>query len=232
MKSFDVPRPGTGRELPAAVLRAPDSVQGLLLAANVSESITVPSGAKYARFKWSTSNIYVNYVRTGEDTDLVTNGAFASDTSWTKGTGWTIAAGVATSDASQAAASFLTQDGTGGNAPTEGKAYRTTFTVTSFTAGNVRVGVGGTAGTNRASAATFTETIIAGSTDAIALEGDADFSGSVDNFSVVPVAVVPGDETTGNASEMDPDIRFIEGVATLNIVSPGTPIVTVSFYGE
>lgn len=41
--------------------------------------------------------------------DFVMNGAFAADKHWTKGTGWTIGSGVASSDASQGADSDLTQ---------------------------------------------------------------------------------------------------------------------------
>ena len=41
--------------------------------------------------------------------DRVTNGAFAADTDWTKGDGWSIAAGVANCDGSQTGGSNLYQ---------------------------------------------------------------------------------------------------------------------------
>lgn len=111
----------------------------------------------------------------------VTNGTFASDTAWTKGTGWTIAAGVASSDGSQSGNSDLSQSLTG---LTPGASYSVAYTVTAYTAGNIRVVLGGTAGTNRASAATFTETLVAGTDGTIIFRADLDFIGSIDNVTV------------------------------------------------
>jgi hypothetical protein len=114
--------------------------------------------------------------------DLVTNGAFGSDASWTKGTGWTIAAGVADSDGTQEAVSDLAQT------PTEllaGISYLVTFTLTR-SAGSVTAVIGGTSGTARATADTFAESIIAGADGTIALRASADFVGTVDDVSVVP----------------------------------------------
>lgn len=114
--------------------------------------------------------------------ELVTNGGFGADTDWTKGDGWSIAAGVATSDGSQAAVSDLEQ------APAElheGVAYVVTFTLTR-TAGSVTPVLGGAAGTARATSNTFEETIVAGPGGSIALRASADFEGDVDDVSVVP----------------------------------------------
>lgn len=215
--------------------RFADSVQSRVLAANVSENITVPSGAEIMRI-CATVAAYLTNIDDADDTDLVTNGAFAADTDWTKGTGWTIAAGVATSDASQAGQSLIEQDSAGANALIEGKAYRVTFTVTAYSAGNVRPKLGGTAGTNRASAATFVENIVAGSDGVIALDADADFDGSVDNLIVEPIAHVPAaDQTTGYASELlppgIPETFDVATVATVSVVSAATCIITASFYG-
>jgi hypothetical protein len=70
--------------------------------------------------------------------ELVTNGAFATDTGWTKGTGWTITGGAASFTAT-GAASALSQSISG---VTAGKAYVIQYTVVSNTlnAGNFRVG--------------------------------------------------------------------------------------------
>jgi len=54
---------------------------------------------------------------------LVTNGTFDSDTAWTKGTGWTISGGVASS--SDGSAASLTQT----LSTTFGKLYEVTFTI-------------------------------------------------------------------------------------------------------
>lgn len=43
-------------------------------------------------------------------------------------------------------------------------------------------------------------------------------------------AAVPTDTDDGTASELNPTIRDVTGVATISIISAGTPIVTVAFY--
>lgn len=310
-----------------------------LLAANIPESLTVPTGedgllAKYVSFS-KTGDFYAKCFTSAEDDDrveggnltsYVTNGAFASDTGWTKGTGWTIAGGLGTATGaistalSQTSASALVQGqsytvtftldqtagsvtvslgGTNGTARStdatfsevivagasqiiaftgsgftgtidnviitpwvygvgwadgsstatattatsdlsqtartttplkNGHAYYVTFTATR-SAGSVAVSLGGgTAGTSRSSAATFSEIIIAGSTQAITFTGTG-FSGTIDDVIVLPVASVPGDSTTGNASELNPAGYFLNGnIASISIVSAGTPIVTTNFY--
>lgn len=114
--------------------------------------------------------------------ELLTNTDFATDTNWTKGTGWSISAGVASSDASQSADSDLTQ--TLGGTLIEGELYTAVFTVSNRTAGEVSIVIGGTEGTARATNATFTQDIVAGSSQEIAIRADADFDGDVDNVSV------------------------------------------------
>lgn len=224
----------------SAVNTCKGGLMNTLLTASTPKLITVPTWtaadsstprAKYVIFS-STDNFYASYVYSDgsvtELTDLVTNGAFASDTSWTKGTGWTIAAGVATSDASQAGNSDLSQT------PSQIVAnqwYYVTFTVTAYTAGNIRPVVGGTAGTNRASAATFSEFIKAGSDGTILLRADLDFAGSVDNFSAVPAAHIPDtDDTTGRGSELNPTMRDLSGVTAISLISAAAAKITMAFY--
>ena len=109
---------------------------------------------------------------------LVTNGTFDADTNWTKGTGWTIAAGVATQSGGS---STLTASPTFLKANTT---YVVAFEVTSYSAGQVRVYLGGNYGTYRSATGSFTETITCGSTATFFVQGDATFAGSVDNVSV------------------------------------------------
>ena len=109
--------------------------------------------------------------------DLVVNGAFAADTDWTKGAGWSIAAGVATSTNS---ASALSQDG----AYETGRNYVLTFTVTTYTDGTITPSIGGTDGTARSSAATFTETIKCGSSTLLAFTTATLASLAIDNVTV------------------------------------------------
>lgn len=110
----------------------------------------------------------------------VTNGTFATDTGWTKGSGWTIAAGVAT--ATGAISTAIEQ--TAGVTLIAGESYNVTMTITR-SAGTLTPSVGGVSGTARSSSATFTETIIAGSTQTIAFTGSG-FTGTLDSVTVTP----------------------------------------------
>lgn len=166
-----------------------------LLAANIPEVITVPTGidgklANYVTFgKGAAADFYAQCYSVIEGTDratngtfaeYVTNGTFTTDTGWTKGTGWTIAAGVAT--ATGAISTALSQ--TAAIALIPGYSYSVTFTISSFTAGTIAVSLGGgTAGTARGSAATFVETIVAGS-DGLIKFNTVGFTGSIDNVTV------------------------------------------------
>ena len=192
----------------AAVAQGDTYTQVLSLAANVPENITVPTDqygkkAGYVIFGASIlSDYYARVFNTSDGTDrvtngtfaeYVTNGAFASDTGWTKGTGWSIAAGVAsattaTSDLSQTSAITLIA----------GYTYTITYTV-SRSAGTVTPSIGGTAGTARSSSATFTETIVAGSTQILAFTG-AGFTGTIDNVSVTAWVLGTGWTTNGTTA--------------------------------
>lgn len=121
--------------------------------------------------------------KTGAYPQYVTNGTFAADVSWTKGTGWTIAAGVASSDGTQAGNSDLSQVLA---SLSPGSSYVVTYTVSGYSAGNVAANVGGTAGTSRAANGTFTETIVCGATTTFAIRADLDFIGSIDTVTVTP----------------------------------------------
>lgn len=113
-------------------------------------------------------------------TDMVTNGAFAADSDWTKdGAEWTIAGGVGVCDGNQAAASSINQDITA----LEGHLYRTAFTATRD-AGTITLLLGDSSGTARATADTFEEDIVRGDDSTLYLEGDADYIGTVDDVTV------------------------------------------------
>ena len=109
---------------------------------------------------------------------LAKNGDFASDTLWTKTT-WTIAAGVAS--IAGAATDKMTQ----AISITPGVTYLVTFTVTSFTAGTVTPILGGTSGTARGSAATFTEVIKAGGTNNLINFSASAATLSIDNVTIL-----------------------------------------------
>lgn len=111
---------------------------------------------------------------------LVVNGTFAADVNWTKTT-WTIAAGVA--DIAGAATDTMTQ----GIAIRPGRAYFVTFTVTAFTGGTVTPILGGTSGTARGSAATFSEIIVAGQTNNLINFSASGATLTIDNVTIFQV---------------------------------------------
>lgn len=108
--------------------------------------------------------------------DLVTNGSFASDTAWTKGTGWSIAAGVASCDGSQVAESVLSQAAV----VTVGTTYLVKATFTR-TAGSIQIGIGSTKSTAISAGATVTFLGTATSVTSLGFYADADFTGTIDN---------------------------------------------------
>ena len=190
----------------AAVGQSKTFTQALSLAVSVPENITVPLAedglpATYVVFGASvSSDFYADSFTTQEGADritngtyaeYVTNGGFGSDTSWTKGTGWTISAGVAT--AAGAISTALSQ--TSAITLIAGYTYTITYTVTR-TAGTVTPSIGGTAGTARSTDATFTETIVAGSTQILAFTG-AGFTGTIDVVSVTAWVLGAGWTTDG-----------------------------------
>lgn len=116
-------------------------------------------------------------------TDYVTNGGFSSASGWTLGSGWSIGAGVAT--ATGAISTAISQNA--GTTLIQGESYTVEITIT-VSAGTLTASVGGNSGTARSSSGTYRETIIAGSTQALAFTG-AGFTGTLDTVSVKPTSV-------------------------------------------
>lgn len=125
--------------------------------------------------------------------DTIVNGVFAADTDWSKGAGWTIAAGVATATA--ASGTTLTQS----QSLTAGKVYKFVFTVSGYSAGAVQARFGGgtaVLGTSRTANGTYTEylTAVTGNTsvgfittgsttlniDNVTLQEQTDYTATVD----------------------------------------------------
>lgn len=207
-------------------LTPPDFVNERLLAAGTAETSAVPTGASgsYAT--------YVNFSSDGCDfkasyAGILTNGTFTDSTGLTLGTGWTVSGGKGDSDGSQTTTSDISQTFT----LVEGASYSVTFVVSSYSAGNVRPVVGGTTGTNRSANNTYTETIVAGSTDVLAFRADADFVGKIDSVTIVPVATAAADFTNGGASENNPTTRLLNGtVANISVISDETCSVTLDYF--
>ena len=90
--------------------------------------------------------------KAGHGPNVVTNGTFDSGTGWTTGDGWSIAAGVASSDGTQTDVSLLTNSAT----VVSGSRYRCKFTVSGYSTGTVRVRLGGANGATRYANGTYT----------------------------------------------------------------------------
>lgn len=116
--------------------------------------------------------------------ELVTNGAFAADTDWAKGTGWSIGSGVAACDGSAGTNTYLTQSGV----LATGNSYATSYDVVSRTQGGTRIYVGsGSPSTTKTTTGTFTQTLTcSGNTDVLMSSRDSGgyFGGTIDNVSV------------------------------------------------
>ena len=126
-----------------------------------------------------------NGVLMGLGPELLTNGDFATDTVWTKGTGWTIAAGVATCT-TPGAISSLSQP----VAFIPGRTYRMTIVVSSMTAPALvprgyLVGVSAfNIGAIITAAGTYVRTVLASSADAFSIDGSAAVLASIDSVSL------------------------------------------------
>jgi hypothetical protein len=126
---------------------------------------------------------FINLSGFGEvlDDDSVTNGVFATDTDWTKGTGWTIAAGVASCDGSQTANSRVEQDVEISTTPT---LYKITYDLVSQSAGFVFARLDESAiGSSQFIPDTYTEYLWSDAlaTGNLRIVGNVDFIGSIDN---------------------------------------------------
>ena len=116
--------------------------------------------------------------------EWVKNGDFTNGPAcWTLGAGWTEAlGGVAVAHAAASALSSIAQT----PGVINGRTYRTVFTTSGISGtGNCRIKIGGTAGTNRGTAATFTENIVAGASGIVEIEADAALGVTIDDVSVI-----------------------------------------------
>jgi len=126
------------------------------------------------------------WIPSGGVNELITNGGFDSDTTWVKGSGWSIGSGVATKTAG--AASDLSQT----ISVVSGKSYVITYTLTR-TAGNLFIRVGGSSGNlyiSPTTNGTYTTCVIAaGGSSTFYFGADAAFAGTIDNVSVKEAAI-------------------------------------------
>lgn len=134
--------------------------------------------------KANTGDGVVNVVVTVVST-MTVNGEFSSDANWTKGTGWTIAAGVAASDGTQGGDSDLTE--IVATLPALGKKVVISFTCATRSAGTVRAVAGTTEGVELSAAGSISEELTVVGNQSVSIRADVDFVGTIDNVVVKPV---------------------------------------------
>jgi hypothetical protein len=149
-------------------------------------TIGVWSTSSLPAFEWSEDNVPATqqtreiYVK-GEawlfsNSELVVNGDFATDTVWTKNTGWTISGGKA-HHASGSGTGTINQ-----TVATIGQCYDVTYTISNMTAGTLTIS-GPATGIARTANGTYTDRVIATATG-IAFTPSLYFNGSIDDVSV------------------------------------------------
>tara|TARA_R110000796_G_scaffold17226_5_gene53209 strand:+ start:15630 stop:17486 length:1857 start_codon:yes stop_codon:yes gene_type:complete len=124
------------------------------------------------------SNISVKEITGAEATEgaeEVTNGDFSTDSSWTKGTGWTISGGSLNGSSS-------TSSTYQNNGLVNGTMYIATYIVSNYVSGSVQIKLGGSLGQARTSNGTYTEVLTA--TQIITWLVGNNFTGSIENVSV------------------------------------------------
>ncbi len=218
----------------SAVCQAATHTESLSLAASVPESFTVPTDsgtglkADFVVFGASIyTDFYARVFTVYEGTDRITNGTFATDTDWTKGAGWTIAAGVAT--ATGAISTALSQTANTSFPIIANQQYLLTYTITR-SAGTITPSIGGTAGTGQVLTGTYSEVIKAGATQSISF-GTTGFTGTIDNITLTACAGVPVDNTSGLVARQNP-AGFALGATPsyISVVMPVAGVITASFY--
>ena len=118
-----------------------------------------------------------------EGSELVVNGDFATDSDWSKGTGWVISGGKANCEGTQSGNTNIYQS----ISFVVGKVYKVTYELSNVTFGSSKIVFGDTGGTLRSSNGIFTEyyTFVSGSN--FYIQGNSTFTGSIDNVSVKEV---------------------------------------------
>ena len=126
--------------------------------------------------------------------ELVTNGDFATDSDWTKGTGWSIANGVASCDGSQSSTSNFSQGNTFDTPPqTLSDTYKITFDLI-VTQGSITVSSGNLSQSYTTSGTKILYGVPAVGAGNLNFTAGSTFIGSIDNVSVKQVD--PDDDWT------------------------------------
>jgi len=163
---------GIGTITPQSKLQVAGGIQ-------MADDTDTASAAKVGTMRYRTGTEYVEV--TG--TELITNGDFASDTSWSKQTGWTVSGGTGNCDGTSTNA-LLFQN----NIFITGKIYNINFEITSYTSGVLRLRDNGVLlPTNYTAIGSYTLILTATQTGFLGFQNYSSFIGSIDNVSVIEV---------------------------------------------
>ena len=132
----------------------------------------------------STEMIQGQFNLTKIGAEKVVNGDFATDTDWTKGTGWTISGGIATLDGTQVGGSTLSSTNM---SVTVGKTYKVTVNVSATSSGFRLYDTLGVVSYGLVLGENVHYRTVASSTYTILPLGLAGATGSIDNVSVKEV---------------------------------------------
>ena len=167
---------------------------------------------------WTKSGASIQGDPSTAGSELVTNGDFATDSDWNKGTGWTISGGSLNASAT-IAQSFQTNTGL-----VSGKTYKVTYTISNYVSGSVRIELGSanvSVGLIRSANGTYTEYIEALGDETIYFDGISAFTGSIDNVSVKEVQGFSSPDGTNNAYKLVEDTSNAKHfIARNNLFTP------------
>jgi len=173
---------------------------------------------------WTKSGATIQGDPSTAGSELVTNGDFATDSNWVKGTGWTISGGTANCDGTNFAT--ISQSKT----LVVGKTYKYSFTISNQTQGGVRFFVGNSVGVTHSVNGTFTGYITYSSGSSILLQARDSFIGSIDNVSVKEVQGFTSTDGTTNAYKLVEDTS--NSTHSVNHTSVSSNIYTISVFAK
>lgn len=153
---------------------------------------------------------------------------FGSATGWTLGAGWAYGTNNVTHTAG-GGATAISQ-----TIPiVNGRTYRTSYTSSGLGgAGNFRIKIGGTAGTDRNTASTFVENIIAGASGIIEIDSDNARTVTIDDISVIePLAFTPYNDSSIGAlyhgGNVSPSTKHLQNAGVVSATATAVPGVWV-----
>jgi len=163
--------------------------------------------------------------------NLAVNGKFDDDEKWTKGSNWTISGGTASH--TSGAAGDLYQNAARGkpNDLVSGRLYICTYTISGYSAGDIRLVLGGTNGTYRGVTGgnqTWTEWLTCGSSNTnINFYAHTAFVGSIDNV-IVSEAKIYNLADSATYANMSPHTTSANNKPYIDFITTGPKYVKIT----